>query len=135
MHGSSLAWNFQRTGTILHIYIVIVYTYILQQESTPVECVPPALHRMGGLCLWGLPERDPSSSGSSGRIREAEKHEIFASRLWWPLFFMTYFHRAGGPWPPSAPWIRYCPSGQRPPTLDREPLKGTWDQAARQKVT
>ena len=36
---------------------------------------------------------------------------------------------------PSAPWIRYRLSGQRPPTLDREPLKGTWDQAARQEVT
>ena len=35
------------------------------------------------------------SSGSSGRVRGAEKHEIYAGAFGGHLF-MTYFHRAGG---------------------------------------
>ena len=51
------------------------------------------------------------SSGSSGRVRGGEKHEIYAAAFGGHLL-MTYFHRAGGggagplaPWPP---WICYC---------------------------
>ena len=42
------------------------------------------------------------SSGSSGRVRGAEKHEIYAGASA-AIFFMTYFHRARVGMAPSAP--------------------------------
>ena len=51
---------------------------------------------------WGYHNRRrlAFSSGSSGRIRGPEKHEIYAAAFNGNLF-MTYFHRSRGrPWPP-----------------------------------
>ena len=43
-----------------------------------------------------------SSSGSSGRVRGGEKHEIYAAAFGGHLF-MTYFHRARGGHGPLGP--------------------------------
>ena len=41
--------------------------FIIKQESISVGCVPPALHHMGGLCLGGLPDRDPPGQTPTGQ--------------------------------------------------------------------
>ena len=49
-----------------------------------------------------------SSSGSSGRVRGAEKHEIYAAAFGGHLFYDLFSQGRGGPWPPRPPpWIRY----------------------------
>ena len=48
------------------------------------------------------------SSGSSGRVRGAEKHEIYAATFGGHLFYDLFSQNCGGtmvPWAP--PWIRY----------------------------
>ena len=45
-----------------------------------------------------------ASSGSSGRVRGAEKYEIYAGGH----LLRTYFYRAELGHGPLAPWIRYC---------------------------
>ena len=55
-----------------------------------------------------LLRRDTDSSGSCGRVRGAEKHEIYMTAFGGHLF-MTNFYRAGGEgMAPLAPWICYC---------------------------
>ena len=49
------------------------------------------------------------SSGSSGRVGGAEKHEIYAAAFGSHLFYELFSQGQGGPWPPRPPpWIRYC---------------------------
>ena len=44
-----------------------------------------------------------SSSGSSGRVRGAEKHEIYAAAFGGHLFYDLFLQGLGGPWPPRPP--------------------------------
>ena len=43
------------------------------------------------------------SSGSSGRVRGAEKHEIYAAAFGGHLFYDLFLQGQGGPWPPWPP--------------------------------
>ena len=46
------------------------------------------------------------SSGSSGRVRGGEKHEIYAAAFGGHLFY-DLFSQGRGVMPPRPPWIRY----------------------------
>ena len=46
---------------------------------------------------------DPPSSGSSGRVRGGPRNMKSMRAPLAAIFFMTYFHRPGGPWPPRPP--------------------------------
>ena len=50
------------------------------------------------LCTLG-------SSGSSGRVRGGEKHEIYAAAFGGHLFYDLFLQGRGAPRPP---WIHYC---------------------------
>ena len=51
--------------------------------------------------------REETSSGSSGRVRGGEKHEIYAAAFGGHLFYDLFLQGQGGPWPPQPPRIRY----------------------------
>ena len=44
-----------------------------------------------------------TSSRSSGRVRGEQRNMKSMRPPLATIFFMTYFHRAGGPWPPRPP--------------------------------
>ena len=70
----------------------------LRQTQTPV--VHDSLWVKTVLLLC----REPlSSSGSSGRVRGAEKHEIYAAAFGGHLFYDPFSQGRGGPWPPRPP--------------------------------
>ena len=48
-------------------------------------------------------EIEISSSGSSGRVRGGEKHEIYAAAFGDHLFYDLFSQGRGGPWPPRPP--------------------------------
>ena len=49
-----------------------------------------------------------TSSGSSSRVRGAEKHEIYAAAFSGHLFYDLFSQGQGGHGPLGPPWIRYC---------------------------
>ena len=56
------------------------------------------------------------SSGSSGWVRGAEKHEIYVAAFGGHLFY-DLFSQGQGAMAPSPPWIRYCRDNDE--TLDQ----------------
>ena len=86
-------------------------------NETHTHSVNENLHLQTRTCTMSVLESaGDRSSGSSGRVRGGQEN---MKSMWPPLvaiFFMTYFHRAGGP--PSAPLdplldriMLYCLSG------------------------
>ena len=89
---------------------------LIKQESIPVGCVPPVLHRTEGVSIWGVSltetpldrdppgQRPPGQRPSMDRDPPGQKHPMDRD-----------------------------PPRQRTPTP--RPPEGTWDQAAGQEVT
>ena len=49
--------------------------------------------------------KEQISSGSSGRVRGGEKHEIYAAAFGGHLFYDPFSQGQGGPWPPRSPLL------------------------------
>ena len=110
-------------------FVLFVWNQTEIQESIPVGCVPPALHR----CSWGWvsPWQRPPWIETPPRQRPSQKEHGTRDR--------DPHRRSMGPGSETGSDIMR-PPGYRPPwkehgTRDRDPLEGTWDQAAKQEVT